>query len=221
MEVSAVYVDLEYYGFPLRARVRYQLASNYLSLFISDWLKERRLDLGAFNRFVFVEGSRVDMQIVGDRAFAVGTSETVNAAGASLISERCLHFDVDVHSYFVGKYLEGFKRVDEYFGLSLSAPLAEAIAVNVSPGLAYETPAGGHELRAGRLRLFHRYTTERYQLVAAESGPQKGDSESEFILMELIPDPFKVHYHVSTITVDGRRVTIANKTGSEVVVKEL
>lgn len=42
MKVSAVYIDLECYSYPLPLRVRYQLASNYLSLFISDWIKERR-----------------------------------------------------------------------------------------------------------------------------------------------------------------------------------
>lgn len=221
MKVTAVYIDLEYYSYPIPLRVRYQLASNYLSLFISDWMKRRGLDLGPFNRLVFVEGSKVDMQVMGDRALAARISETACASGSPFVPEREATSNVDIHNYFVGKYLEGFSRVDDYFGVSLSEPLAEAIMMHFSSRYAYEKPTAGRGRKNDKFRLFHRYTTDRYQLIAVEGGGETDGLAPEYALMELIPDPFKVSYHVSSIVVDGRRISIANKTGSEVVVKEI
>ncbi|SET72922.1 hypothetical protein [Stenotrophomonas indicatrix] len=221
MKVSAVYIDLECYSYPLPLRVRYQLASNYLSLFISDWIKERRLDLGPFIRLVFVEGSKVDMQVMGDRALAVRISETACASGAPFAHEREATSSVDTHNYFVGKYLEGFNHVDGYFGVSLYEPLAEAITVNFSSRYAYEKPAVDRDGKNEKLQLLHRYTTDRYQLIAVEGGGGADSLAPEYALVELIPDPFKVSYHVSSIVVDGRRISIANKTGSEVLVREI
>jgi hypothetical protein len=221
VKVSAVYIDLEQYSYPTKVRARYQLASNYLSLFISDWLNERKLDLGNFNRLVFVEGSKIDMKTVGDRAFAVSISEAIFLPGSPLASDEKSGSALEIHNYFVGKYLEGFNRVDEHFKLSLSTPLAEAIPVNFSKSLAYEKPIGKCAGRIKGLRLIHRYTTDRYQLVAIENAGKDVGLAREFILMDLIPDPFKVYYHAAHIAVDGRRVYIANRTGSEVIVKEI
>ncbi|QKW58558.1 hypothetical protein [Stenotrophomonas sp. NA06056] len=221
MNVSAVYIDLEYYSYAVPLRVRYQLASNYLSLFISEWMKERGLDLGPFNRFVFVEGSQVDMQVVGDRALAVRISETVRISGSPFAPERQLVPVVEIHNYFVGRYLEGFRRVDDYFGLSLSESLAEAITLNFSKSYAYEKPIAGCGRGNEKLKLFHRYTMDAYQLIAVENHGKADGLASEYMLMELTPDPFKVNYHVSSITIDGRRIFIANSTGSEVVVREV
>ncbi|HDS1074489.1 TPA: hypothetical protein QDZ65_001499 [Stenotrophomonas maltophilia] len=221
MKVTAVYIDLEYYSYSIPLRVRYQLASNYLSLFISDWMKGRGLDLGPFNRLVFVEGSKVDMQVMGDRALAVRISEPACASGAPFAPERETTSTVDIHNYFVSKYLEGFNKVDAYFGVSLSKPLAEAIMVHFSNGYTYETAIAGRGARDGKLRLFHRYATDRYQLVAVEADGEADGLAAEYTLMELIPDPFKVSYHISNIVIEGRRISIANKTGSAVVVKEI
>ncbi|EVT69481.1 hypothetical protein X548_17685 [Stenotrophomonas maltophilia 5BA-I-2] len=221
MKVSAVYIDLEYYSYPIPLRVRYQLASNYLSLFISEWIKERGLDLGSFNRFVFVEGSQVDMQVMGDRALAVRISETARASGSPFAPEREVVPVVEIHNYFVGRYLEGFSRVDDYFGLSLSESLAEVITLHFSKSYAYEKPIDGCGRGNEKLRLFHRYTMDGYQLIAVEDHGESDGLASEYMLMELTPDPFKVNYHVSSIAIDGRRISIANRTGSEVVVREV
>ncbi|MDT3431103.1 hypothetical protein [Stenotrophomonas maltophilia] len=221
MKVTAVYIDLEYYSHPNPLRVRCQLASNYLSLFISEWINRRDLDLGSFNRLVFVEGSKVDMQVMGERAFAVRISETASASGSPFAPGEATTSDADVHSYFVDKYLEGFNRIDDYFGISLSKPLAEAIMVHFSNGYTYETAIAGRGARDGKLRLFHRYATDRYQLVAVEADGEADGLAAEYTLMELIPDPFKVSYHISNIVIEGRRISIANKTGSAVVVKEI
>lgn len=221
MKVTAVYIDLEYYSHPIPLRVRYQLASNYLSLFISEWINRRDLDLGSFNRLVFVEGSKVDMQVMGDRAFAVRISETASASGSPFAPGQATISDADVHNYFVGKYLEGFNRIDDYFGISLSKHLAEAMMVHFSNGYIYEKAIAGRGARDGKLRLFHRYTTDRYQLVAVEADGEADGLAPEYALMELIPDPFKVSYHISNVVIEGRRISIANKTGSEVVVKEI
>jgi len=221
VKVSAVYIDLEQYSHPTKVRARYQLASNYLSLFISDWVNERILDFGNFNRFVFVEGSKVDMKTVGDRALSVNISEAMFLPESPLASDEESGSALEIHNYFVRKYLEGFNRVDQHFKLSLSTPLAEAISANFSKSLIYEKPVGEYADRSKRLRLIHRYTTDRYQLVAIENDGKDVDLAREFVLMDLIPDPFKVYYHVAHITVDGRRVYIANRTDSEVIVKEI
>jgi hypothetical protein len=220
VKVTAVYIDLEQYSHPTATRARYQLASNYLSLFISDWLRERELSLGWFDRFVFVEGSRIDMRVVGDRAFAVNISETAKAPGSPLAQEG-QSSTAETHSYFVGKYLEGFDRIDKHFNLSLAAPLAETLKLHFSQHLAYERPVDGQAVKKSRLRLFHRYTRDQYQLIARENEGQDGHAPSEFILMELMPDPFQVHYHVSRVTVKGRRISIANATESEMIVRDV
>lgn len=93
--------------------------------------------------------------------------------------------------------------------------------MNFSRRYAYEKPAVDRDGKNEKLQLLHRYTTDRYQLIAVEGGGGADSLAPEYALVELIPDPFKVSYHVSSIVVDGRRISIANKTGSEVLVREI
>lgn len=93
--------------------------------------------------------------------------------------------------------------------------------MNFSGRYAYEKPAVDRDGKNGKLQLLHRYTTDMCQLIAVEGGGGADGLAPEYALVELIPDPFKVSYHVSSIVVGGRRISIANKTGSEVVVREI
>lgn len=215
MRITQVYIDLEYYKYSNARRVEYQLSSNYLTLHISEWLKSCGLDLGKFNRFIFEEGATEDMQVSGDRAFVVGLTEGV---GPSLGGQEAAYSGN--HDYFVSKYLEGFRRIDTHFGLSLSPRLECVLDVFSGGRYVYEKSAGRFKSDLGRLDLLHRYWPDRYELVV-QIASIRGGAPEERVLLSLIPDPFKVHYHVAKIEVEGRRVTITNRTDSGAEVREL
>ncbi|MBD7922354.1 hypothetical protein [Xanthomonas bonasiae] len=184
--------------------MKYQLCSNYLAIFVSAWLSDRRLSLGNFNRFVFEEGAREDMKIVGSRAFVVSTAETFERL------EKTPRDD-EIHGYFVSKCLEGFQKIDGFFDVSLFEDLKMAIAVGFVQGFKYEKPAGAVKGSDGIVALFHRYRCDRYELVACHPGEQGRRSGEEKILLTLNPDPFLVDFEVNKIEISGRRLTVINK----------
>ena len=107
MKITQVYIVLEQYSYEPIIRAKYQFLSNYLTLQISDWLKNLKLDFGLFNRIVFEEGAADDLTIVGDRAFVVCIAKDFQS-----ITE--LKDESVIHDYFVRKYLEGFERLDSH-----------------------------------------------------------------------------------------------------------
>lgn len=219
MKITQAAIQLNSRKYTTELSVSYNLTSFYLTLNISEWLEAQSLDVGRFNRIVFEEGSRFDLEVVGDRAFAVRLSESTMDEGSPFRVGGIGTYG-QLHQYFVRKYLEGFKRFDAHFGLALSPKLELFLAGSSAEKYVFEKLAGKYKIDIGSLEMLHRYWPDRYELIARIASAN-GHPPEERVLLELIPDPFKVHYHVAKIEVEGRRVTITNRTDSGVEVREL
>jgi len=213
MKIAAVYITLDSTRFQAEVRSRYQLLSNYLSLFISDWIKSLGIDLGAFNRIVFEEGSCDDLTIVGDRAFVVSIAEEFS--GFEAFSSEGY-----VHKYFVRKYIEGFRRFDKKYNLSLADELRIEIDRKFAGGLKYEVKLKSIKKAAFVVNLVHRYGYSAYELVVRLIDKDKVVIK-EIVLFSCDPDPFVVHYEINRIEVVGRELRVINKIRETVLTCDL
>ena len=50
MNLTQIYTELHDKQYDALVRVNYQFMSNYLTLFVSEWLASKKLSLGKFNR---------------------------------------------------------------------------------------------------------------------------------------------------------------------------
>lgn len=190
------------------AQLLYQNSSVYLSMFVSDWLRTKKLDLGEFNRFVFEEGGkfREDLTIQGEKAFIV----CVSLEYPGLVLETAL----EVHRYFVRKYLEGFERVDAHFNLHLTPELRVAIENEYASGeYSYEKKIAGKRLHERSVQLFHHYDHKEYRLIMrVKSGK---DQSHERTLFTGDPDPFIVKFDVNKVEISKDGLKVINAIGAQ------
>ncbi|MGR5287731.1 hypothetical protein ACP3V5_20605 [Vibrio maritimus] len=213
MKLAQVYMTLEDTKFEPLLRAKYQFVANYLTLFISDWLKERKLDLGLFNRIVFQEGNDSDMSIVGDKAFRICV-EPVFASLEQFTTEE------DVHRYFTKKYLEGFARFDKEFNLNLTTDLQTMLEHTFSDGFKYDTRAKSKKIGDMTVQVLHRYKYDRYDLVVQKIRKKK-EYFDEQVILTCDPDPFVVHFDVNKVEIDDSKVRVINKVREESLVYDL
>jgi hypothetical protein len=211
VRITEVFTTLEYdrYHPFLQA---YSRLGEYLSLFISDWIRAKKLDLGKFSRIGFQEGySELDLTIYGTSAFVICTK-------IEFPSQR-LTQPKDIHDYFVRKYLEGFQRVDDHFKLELTRELQDQFQDHFQhDNYFYEKKKIGKKVGRTKIELVHHYTCESYILIARyfEGARHLADET----LYEGVPDPFSVHFHINKIEFESRRVRIINKIGEETLVHD-
>lgn len=220
MKVTGAYIQINHLH-PMPLTSQYQLDSNYLSLFISDWICALKLDLGFFNRFSFTEGGANDLKVVGDRAFGVALSETACSSEGPYGENKDKIPPHMMHEYFKSKYMEGFSKVDKHFSLTISEQLHCAIDEYFDESLTYEKKIRSLRTENGTIHLFHRYTTDRYKLIAKESIGRPGVITREIALLEMIPDPFLVYYEIHQISVEGRFVRITGRIDAPPIVVEI
>ncbi|WP_159084130.1 hypothetical protein [Saccharobesus litoralis] len=160
-------------------------------------MKKKQINLGRFNRIVFQEGAKYDMCTVGDRAYCVNLTNEFR--GLEFFSN-----ENEVHRYFIRKYFEGFKKIDQEFKTELVAELEETIEKQFKLAIYYDVKS---KQFANYGYLIFRYRYNSFQLVAQCS---RGDKNIglEKVLYECEPDPFKVHHDIHKITVDNGEVII-------------
>jgi hypothetical protein len=207
VKIIAVYISLDSKRFEAAVRSRYQFVSNYLTLFISDWIKKLKLDLGPFNRIIFEEGNSDDLSIAGDRAFVVcleGEFERID----QFSSENT------VHDYFARKYLEGFERFDNHFDQNLLTQLRPLLEQHFKDGYKYESKAKSKKLNDLTIQALHRYIYDRYELVVQKVNKNK-EIEKEQVVFTCDPDPFVVNYDANKIEIDEDKIRVINKIREE------
>lgn len=207
MRITQVAITLSNFRFSGMERKRYHELSVYLSMWISDWLKPKKLELGEFNRFVFQEfvEPAEDLKVVGEKAFAVGVS--LEYPDVVLVTAE------DVHRYFVRKYLEGFERVDTHFNLQLTAELREAIDREYASGeYFYEKKLASKRIDGKSVQLFDHYTHEEYTLIMRT---KVGSQVEERVLFRFEPDVFRVKYRIKKCEISPEGVRVLNSVGKE------
>lgn len=207
MRITQTYIMPQEHSSEPLTRSKYQLLCNYLSLAISAWLAAKKLDLGAFNRIVFEEGSQEDFAVVGNNALVVGIAR-------EFTSFEALQSPEQVHSYFVRKYLEGFARFDEHYGVKLADELREFLSSAFADEYAYQKKLASRAVNGTTYAVYGKYTYDAYHLIVELSSKKLGVIRKETI-HSTPPDPFVIRYDVHSVKFDTTGIRVLATSGEE------
>jgi hypothetical protein len=202
MKISQVDIVLGSSQYNSSLRTEYQFYHVYLSLFVSDFIKAKKLDLGNFNRLIFQEGEgQEDLKVAGDKAFCIH----IKPEYSKEVSES----PKKIHEYFVKKYLEGFRRVDGYFNVQLAKEIEIQIKEKyISNELNYIKKIQTKSLKLNQIKFdfFHEFNCYHYKLIVKLS--HKNKYIDEMVLLQGYPDPFLVNSEIKSIEMDGSTIKV-------------
>jgi len=207
MRITQIYMTPQDKSSEPLTRSKYQMLCNYISLPISAWIARKTLDLGKFNRIVFEEGTEEDFAVVGNNALVVGLAK-------EFTSLEELQSQPQVHSYFVRKYLEGFRRFDEHFGVELADELGDFLSSYFADEYAYQKKLASRVVNGTTYGVYGKYTYDSYSLVVELSSKKLGVIGKE-IIYSAPPDPFVIRYDVHTVKIDTAGIRVLNTAGDE------
>lgn len=187
-------------------RSAYQMKSNYLTLALSECIAALRLNLGQFNRIIFEEGSGEDFKVVGNRAYVVKL--VPEFSGLTMLSDARAS-----HEYFVRKYEEGFRRLDEFFKIETWCVMKARLATAFSRDLIYERVMRNISLHGQSFLIVQRYSSDKFELVLRKDNREAEIGQCECILLECDPDPFIVDYDVRCFDVTAGQIHVFDRAG--------
>ena len=209
MKITSVHITLDCDLVKASTRSQYQIMSNYLTLFISDWIKKLKIEMGCFNRVVFEESQNKDFAVEGDNALRVCLSEDFKSFD-SFQSE-----DI-VHDYFTKKYFEGFLKLDKKFGSELTVNLRALVENNFRDCCAYKKNIKTIGCPPKKYHLINLYYYNKFSLLVREI--DKKQTINEEIIYSCQPDPFIVNYNVNKVDVRSDCILIFNKIREETAI---
>ena len=207
MRITQVYISLQDKSFDPLTRGKYQLLANYLSLTISSWIAQKKLDLGNFNRIVFEEGDQDDFSVVGNNALVVCIVK-------EFTSFEDLQSQQQVHSYFLRKYLDGFGRFEKHYGVQLVGELDGFLDSYFSEEYAYRKKLASRQVHGKTYAVIGKYTYDSYSLIVEQSTKQLGVLRREAIY-SAPPDPFVVRYDVHSVKFEAAGIRVTSTAGGE------
>lgn len=189
-----------------KIRVGYENFASCITLAISDWIKDLKVDLGEFNRILFTEADiKSDLKEVGIKAFNVFLAEDFRSLDQFSNAEV-------THGYFKRKYIEGFKRVDAHFGLNLTSKLEMFLDDHFKNGYVYEKEMKSKRIRDYKFQVVKRYKYNAFDLVLKIINKQ-GYLISENVIFNFLPDPFRIHFNVHKIEINENYINVLNQNG--------
>lgn len=204
MNITQVYLTLDYDTSDQDKRVEYQIGNTYIQLFIEECLRKNKHDFGAFNRLVFSEGGDVagDFHIVGNSAFDVAVDDTYSKL-------ETLKTNREIHNYYISKFLEGFKKLDSHFKSSFVEYLTPLLEEKYKKELYYEKKIASKVIKGHKVQVDSRYEREFFKLfVNIYHKKQLVKSE---IIFQCEPDMFITKYEVNKVFIEEEKITILNK----------
>lgn len=184
---------------------KYENPASYLTLLISDWIKQQKLDLGEFNRVFFTEASlKEDCTIVGIKVFNVHIPE--NFKGLDQFKDA-----QTTHEYFMNQYIAGFKRFDAHFDLNLTPALIAYLEDYFKNGLQYEKEM--HAKRIGGLKyiVLSQYKYDVFNLVL-RIVDKTGKTINESTLTTTKPDTFINYYNFNKVKILENKIQVLGRT---------
>lgn len=207
MRITQTYITPQDQSSDSLTRSKYQMLCNYLSLPISAWIAGKKLDLGKFNRIVFEEGTQEDFAVVGSNALVVGIAKEFTSLEALQSREQ-------VHSYFTRKYLEGFGRFDQHFGVKLADELGEFLRSYFVDEYAYQKKLASRNVHGTTHAVYGKYTYDSYSLIVERSSRKQGVIGKETIF-SAPPDPFVVRHDVHSVKFETAGIRVMSMSGDE------
>ena len=204
MNITQVYLTPDYDTSDNVERVKYQNETTYIQLFVEECLRNNKVDLGAFNRLVFSEGgdSSKDFNVVGNNALPVAISNTRSELDV-LKEER------DFHNYYIRKYLEGFKKLDEHYKSTFVSYLEPLLAEKYQSNLSYETQMAAKRIDGHRIQVVGRYDRKSFKLLVNVYA--KKELLKSVPIFECEPDMFIVKYDAYKVEINDLNIVVINK----------
>ena len=207
MRVTQTYIMPQEHSCDALTRSKYQMLCNYLSLPISVWMAGKKLDLGAFNRIVFEEGTKQDLAVVGNNALVVGIAKEFTSFDDLQSREQ-------VHSYFVRKYLEGFGRFDRHYGVKLADELGDFLSSYFADEYAYQKKIASRLVHGTTYAVYGKYTYDSYSVIVVLSSKKQGVIGKETIY-SAPPDPFVVRNRVHSVKFETTGIRVLTAAGDQ------
>jgi hypothetical protein len=207
MKITQIYVSPQDQSFEPLTRSKYQMLSNYISLAISGWIARKKLEFGQFNRIVFEEGDQDDFAVVGNNALVVCIAK-------EFTSFEELQSQEQVHSYFVRKYLDGFGRFDQHYGVKLADELGNFLGSYFADEYVHQKKLASRVVRGTKYDVYGKYSYESYSVIVAASSKKLGVIGKETIY-SLPPDPFVVRNRVHSVKFGTTGIRVLSAAGNE------
>lgn len=180
---------------------KYENPASYLTLLISDWIKDLKLDLGEFNRIFFTEASlREDCTIVGIKVFNVHIAENFKSLDQFKDAQT-------THEYFMHQYLAGFKRFDVHFGLNLTPALITYLEHYFKNGLQYEKEMHAKRINGHKYIVLSQYKYDVFNLVL-RIVDKAGKTINESILTTFEPDILRVYFRFKKVKILENKIQV-------------
>ena len=208
MNISQIYLTLDYDSSVNDERYKYQIETTYIQLFVEQCFRKNKIDLGAFNRLVFSEGGDAsrDFNVVGNNALPVATSAT-HRKRKDLITER------NFHDYYIGKLIEGFDKFDSHFKSNFVEYLKPLLDVQFNDTLSFEKKLASKSVNGLKLQVISKFQRLSFQIIV-HVYCKKELIKSETIF-ECEPDMFIVKYDAYKVEIDNVKIKVTNKIGED------
>lgn len=185
----------------------YQNTSMFITLAISDWLRQYKLEIGKANRIIFTEHmGKVLVGVVEGMKF-VEVDIDVEFQSLDQFSNEEV-----TYQYFKRKYIEGFKRFDAHFGLNLSPELEAFLDDYFKKSYVYEKEMKSKRISGLKHQVLKQYKYDVFNLVLRVFD-KSGGLLKETILQSGKPDPFLVHYNVNKVNILEDKIEVLGSTG--------
>ena len=204
MNITQVYLTPAYENTDVNVRFSYQIQTNYIQLYIEECLRKYKVNLGAFNRLVFSEGGDTtsDFTIIGNNALPIAVNNTYSEL-------ETLNSDREIHNYFVRKFLEGFRKLDDHYSCAFVSYLEPLLITKYDDNLFYEKNMAGRRLEEFRLQIVGRYSRDTFKLIVSVF--EKSGLVSSRAIYECEPDMFIVKYDVHKVEITDKTIFVTNK----------
>jgi len=166
--------------------MQYENTASYISLMISDWIKQ-------------------DFKLVGIRTLKVNLTKDFQSLEQFTNTKA-------THEYFRRKYLEGFTRFDAKFGLDLTPVLELAIDAYFSKQYAYEKEMKSKRVNGHKYHIIKRYKYDGFDLLLRITDKQDVQLR-EMTIFNFVPDPFRVHFNVHKVEINKDYIRVLNQNG--------
>lgn len=188
--------------------VPYQNASMFITLPISDWIRQYSIAIGKANRIIFTEFSGNAVVGLVDAMKYVGISIDSEFKSLEQFSNAEVTFQ-----YFKRKYIEGFKRFDAHFGLNLTPELETFLDNYFKNGYVYEKEMKSKRINGLKYQVLKQYKYDVFNLVL-RLFDKSGTLHKETILQSGKPDPFLVHNNVNKVNILEDKIEVLGSTGN-------